>query len=71
MKTLNKMIAERGWIAHIDDERSIGNSIIVTLDEDFVFMDDRSCGVKGFDTVKEAEQGTRYSCIINRKVVAA
>lgn len=36
-----------------DDERGIGNGIIVTLQPGRFFYDD--CGVMGFDTVREAK----------------
>jgi hypothetical protein len=36
-----------------DDEREIGNGIIVTLKPGGFFYDD--CGVMGFDTVREAK----------------
>ena len=62
-KTLSK-IASRPWVAHIDDERAEGNSIIVTLHNDYVFVDERDCGVRGFDTIQEAEQGTRGTAVI-------
>ena len=62
-KTFEKIIATRPWVAHIDDERGEGNSIIVTLDEDWVWDDAKDCGVWGFDTVKEVEQGTRRDCV--------
>jgi hypothetical protein len=57
-KTIQKIIATRPWVAHIDDERGEGNSIIVTLDEDYVWDDEKDCGVRGFETVKEVLQGT-------------
>jgi len=62
-KTFTKILATRPWVAHIDDERGNGNSIIVTLDEDFVWDDEKDCGVRGFDTVKEVEQGTQRNCV--------
>jgi len=62
-KTFLKILATRPWVAHIDDERGDGNSIIVTLDEDFVWDDEKDCGVRGFDTVKEVEQGTQRDCV--------
>jgi len=65
-KTLQKILSTRLWVAHIDDERADGNSIIVTLDKDYVFMDERNCGVRGFDTVAEVEHGTRFSEIIHK-----
>jgi hypothetical protein len=68
MSTITK-IANRLWVSHIDDERADGNSIIVTLDSDFVFDDERDCGVRGFDTLKDAEQGTRLNSVINKKNV--
>ena len=62
-KTFLKILATRPWVAHIDDERKQGNSIIVTLDEDWVWEDAKDCGVSGFNTVKEVEQGTRRDCV--------
>jgi hypothetical protein len=66
-KTITNLLNTRLWIAHIDDERAEGNSIIVTLDDDYEFLDDPGCGVKGFDTMREVQQGTRLSEVINRK----
>ena len=65
-KTLQTLINNRLWIAHIDDERKIGNSIIVTLDKNYVFMDDKNCGVRGYDSIKELELGTRFVNIIHK-----
>lgn len=39
-------------VKHWDDERAIGNGIIVTLKPGHFFYDD--CGVQAFDTEKEA-----------------
>jgi hypothetical protein len=65
-KTLQKILDTRLWVAHIDDERKQGNSIIVTLHEDYVFVDERDCGVRGFDTILEVKQGTRFANIIHK-----
>jgi len=62
-KTIQKIIATRPWVAHIDDERGEGNSIIVTLDEDYVWDDEKDCGVRGFDFIWEVLQGTRRDCV--------
>lgn len=62
-KTFKKILDSRLWVAYIDDERDQGNSIIVTLEKDYVFADERDCGVRGFDTVKQVEQGTRWGNI--------
>jgi hypothetical protein len=62
-KTEQNILRTRLWVAHIDDERGDGNGIIVTLDKDYVWDDERDCGVRGFDTLKEVEQGTRYKCV--------
>jgi hypothetical protein len=62
-KTIQKIIATRPWVAHIDDERGDGNSIIVTLDEDYVWDDEKDCGVRGFDFIWEVLQGTRRDCV--------
>jgi hypothetical protein len=39
-------------VEHWDDERTLGNGIIVTLKPGHFFDDD--CGVRGFDTIREA-----------------
>lgn len=44
-------------VEHWDDERGIGNGIIVTLVPGYFFYDDR--GVMGFDTVREARTAIR------------
>lgn len=47
------------YVAAVDDERALGNSIIVTLKSEYEFCsEDRGCGVKGFDTVAECRAGT-------------
>ena len=53
-----KLIAQRPWIAHIDDERDIGNSIIVTLKSGWKFKDGEQEGVRGYDTMKDLRQDT-------------
>lgn len=66
-KTLDR-IKRRSWVAHVDDERSIGNSIIVTLADNWCFRDDPTCGVCGFDTVSEAYAGTaKKACYTERQ----
>jgi len=47
-------------IEHWDDERSIGNSLIVTLKKGWRF-EELSEHVRGFDTVKEAMEEVRNS----------
>lgn len=66
LKTLQKILDNRLWVSHIDDERGDGNSIIVTLSNEFVFSDNPGCGVAGYNTVKEVEFATRWDNI-NRK----
>ncbi|OAM52938.1 hypothetical protein A7981_05755 [Methylovorus sp. MM2] len=41
-------------VAYWDDERGIGNSLIVTTKEGFAFDPNEKEHVRGFDTVKEA-----------------
>jgi hypothetical protein len=60
MNTLRK----RNWIEHIDDERNLGNGIIISLRKGWVFESDPSCGVRGFDTVKEAIEETKRDCVL-------
>ena len=67
-KTLNDLLDQRRWIAHIDDERSIGNSIIVTLAKGWYFADETDCGVRGFDTVGEAKRETTRNCVVQRVI---
>lgn len=57
--TLKKLMATRDWIAHIDDERDIGNSIIVTLKDGYSFCDGDKEGVRGYDTIAEVKEGTK------------
>ena len=51
----------RTWIAYVDDERDLDQGIIVTLKAGWYFKDDPNCGVRGFDTLKEAREGTARS----------
>lgn len=51
-------------VAHIDDERDMGNSIIVTLHKDYFFADEPNCGVRGFDTLKELKEGIKAKNIV-------
>jgi hypothetical protein len=53
-----KFAKGRNWIEHIDDERDLDNGIIVTLKDGWFFKDDPRCGVRGFDTISEAKEGT-------------
>lgn len=48
-------------IEHWDDERHIGNSLIVTLKDGFCFDETWGHHVKGFDTKKEAISEVRKS----------
>lgn len=59
--TIQKLIASRPWIAFVDDERDIGNSIIVTLAEGWNFADGEREGVRGFDTLAEVKRDTMRS----------
>ena len=65
MNTIDK-IKTRPWVAHVDDERGIGNSIIVMLKDNYVFAAEPDCGVRGFDTLSEAEQGTRKNAVLEK-----
>jgi hypothetical protein len=67
-KTLDTLLASRHWIAHIDDERSQGNSIIVTLEKGWDFEDEKGCGVRGFDTVAEVKAGTSRQRVVQRVI---
>lgn len=57
-KTISQLLDSRRWIAHIDDERHLDNSIIVTLADGWDFVDEAGCGVRGFDSLTELRSGT-------------
>jgi hypothetical protein len=63
-KTIHSILTNCHWVAHIDDERNIGNSIIVTLERGWFFADEPDCGVRGFDTVAEAKAATLRSKVV-------
>lgn len=50
-------------IEHWDDERDQGHGIIVTLQWGWSFEYRTHEGVRGFDTVTEARQGTRRKAL--------
>lgn len=54
-KTLDA-IRKLPHVLAVDDERSIGNSIIVTLKPSYCFVTEKGCGVRGFDTVTDAKR---------------
>jgi hypothetical protein len=60
----NTKISNRSWVKHIDDERCDGNGIIITLASGWFFKDEKDCGVRGFDTIRDAEQGTRKDMVV-------
>jgi len=52
-------------VQYWDDERDIGNSIIVTLHYGWSFEPSEHSGVRGFDYVKDAKEAVRkytYPC---------
>lgn len=51
------------YVEHWDDERDIGNGIIITLHYGYSFENAEHCGVMGFDTVTEAKARTRRKAI--------
>ncbi|KVO15160.1 hypothetical protein WJ74_10940 [Burkholderia ubonensis] len=64
MATMIERIESRAWVAHVDDERDAGNGYMVMLANGYDFADDPGCGVRGFDTLREAEIETRRSNVI-------
>lgn len=67
MKTLEAIRAQP-HVMHVDDEREIGNSIIVTLKDGWFFSNDPGCGVQGFDTVSAAKLGTAKKAVVYKAV---
>jgi hypothetical protein len=67
MSTITNLLSIHGKrVADIDDERDIGNAIIVTLHKHYYFADEPNCGVRGFDTIKELKEGIRSANMIFR-----
>lgn len=65
MSTISSLKSFHGKrVAHIDDERDIGNAIIVTLHPHYFFADEPGCGVRGFDTLKELKEGIKAKNIV-------
>jgi hypothetical protein len=59
MTSTEKLISQRLWIQFVDDERDLGNSLIVTLRDGWRFKDGEREGVRGFDTMAELKADTR------------
>ena len=57
-------------VAYVDDERGLGNSIIITLHDAWCFTEELGCGVRGFDTVAEARAGASKGSVYQPEVVA-
>jgi hypothetical protein len=65
MNTIRSLMNIHGnRVAHIDDEREMGNNIIVTLHAGWFFKDEPDCGVRGFDTLKELKEGVKSANMI-------
>lgn len=64
-KTLDS-IRKMPHVLSVDDERNLGNSIIVTLKTPYCFKADAGCGVRGFDTVAEAKRECGPTSIYQR-----
>ena len=50
-------VAALPHVMNVDDERDIGNGIIVMLKDGYEFVADPGCGTRGFDTVAEMTRG--------------
>lgn len=61
-KTL-EAIRKLPWVKHVDDERSLGNGVIITLHKEWEFISDPGCGTRGFDTSREALAGCRRKAV--------
>jgi hypothetical protein len=64
-KTLDA-IRRRPYVLAVDDERSQGNSIIITLKQPFCYVGEKDCGVQGFDNVTDAKRGTAGANVYER-----
>ncbi len=63
-------VAGLEWVEFVDDERNIGNAIIVTLRQPYCFKDEPGCGVQGFDTVADVVRGTCAAAVYKQEVSA-
>ncbi len=68
-KTLDA-IRKLPHVAFVDDERDIGNSIIVTLAKGYTFKSEPDCGVQGFDTVRECQVGTARKMVLQLPAIS-
>lgn len=59
MNHMFSLIRSRQHVARVDDERSLGNGIIVTLRNGFSFLGEPGRSVRDFENIYEAERGTR------------
>lgn len=60
---MQKLLLKRPWIQCFTT-RFIGNGILVTLTEQYRFVADPDCTVRGFDTIRELLAGTKRSEVI-------
>jgi hypothetical protein len=68
MSKANKVFAyinTRSWIANISDERAQGNNIVITLKDGWFFTADPNCGVRGFDSIRDASAGCSRNTVYN------
>lgn len=63
MNSMFSLVCSRQHVERVDDERSLGNGVIVTLRSGFFFLGEPGCGARGFDNISEAERGTRTMCV--------
>ena len=68
-KKISQLLDKRRWIAHIDDERDLDNSIIVTLAKGWDFADEAGFGVRGFDSIAELRAGTAKNSVVQTIIV--
>lgn len=66
MSKVLSTLAKQPWVAFVDDERHLGNSIVITLADGWFFKNEPDCGVQGFDTIKEAQQGAAKSRVFQK-----
>lgn len=64
---MTTLLSQRNWIAYIDDERDLGNGIIVTLKKGWFFKREQGCGVQGFDTIAEVKSGTAKTAVYSEQ----
>jgi hypothetical protein len=68
-QTVIERIRSRDWVDFVDNETDLGHGYIVTLKKGYCFEADPGCGVRGFDSIADAEKETR-ACAVYEEIAS-